>query len=419
VKKFLPYTIHHVYLDKSNTLPEISLADKGAYLVFWWQEIALGDLYLQPGRNISKSELYQQLISAIKPAINFYTGLKGIEHTEWYDWITNRDFESWHSWMDLLLAAYENDNIPASVPVSVVICTRNRAAHLKQCLTALKKLRCTPQEIVVVDNAPEDDETEKVVQGFADVKYVKEPRPGLDFARNTGILNSTQEVVAFTDDDVRVQPNWVYHVFETFRDKKVGAMTGLIIALAIDTEAQFIFEKYWSFNRGYMDKTYDDHFFNSTLPTGPPVWEIGAGANMAFRRSAFEVTGFFDELLDVGAAGCNGDSEMWFRILHKGFNIKYNPRAITSHEHRKDITGLKKQIFYYMRGFTVAALIQQALVPEAGYKKYKLRKFPLYYRQLILKDFPKFSLRLKTLHAEVSGIMSGLKFYRENKKPLT
>ncbi len=195
-------------------------------------------------------------------------------------------------------------------------------------------------------------------------------------------------------------------------------MTGLVIAAELETEAQLIFEKHWSFNRGYIDKIYNTDFFKSTLASGPPVWEIGAGANMAFRKSVFEKTGYFDEILDAGAAGCNGDSEMWFRILSKGFTIHYNPRAVVFHEHRKDLKGLKKQIFYYMRGFTTAALIQQKQHPEAGYN-YRLRRLARYYGDLTIREFPHYRFQYKTLWAENCGFFSGLLFYHKNKNRLS
>jgi len=68
-----------------------------------------------------------------------------------------------------------------------------------------------------------------------------------------------------------------------------------------------------------------------------------------------------------------------------------------------------------MRGFTAAALIQQKLRPDSGYVKYKLKKFPLYYRNLILKAFPRYSLRFSTFTVEIKGILSGLKYYKENR----
>jgi glycosyltransferase involved in cell wall biosynthesis len=280
----------------------------------------------------------------------------------------------------------------------------------------LGKLSCVPEEIVVVDNASKDNSTKEVVEKFPGVKYIKEPRAGLDIARNTGILNSSFSIVAFVDDDVLVHPLWVYRTWETFQDSSIAAMTGLVIASKLDTEAQMIFERHWSFNRGYVDKVYNSDFFKKTLSQGPPVWEIGAGANMGFRKSIFEEVGLFDELLDVGAAGCNGDSEMWFRILSHGHSIHYNPRAIVHHEHRKDMEGLKKQIFSYMRGYTTAALIQQQQHQDAGYKRKIFKEFPVYYLQLIKRGFPKYPFRFQTLGAEITGVLSGLVFYYKNKK---
>jgi GT2 family glycosyltransferase len=188
----------------------------------------------------------------------------------------------------------------------------------------------------------------------------------------------------------------------------------LVIASELSTEAQLIFEKHWSFNRGYIDKIYDANYFESTLSKGPEVWEIGAGANMAFRKSVFEKTGCFNELLDAGAAGCSGDSEMWFRVLAEGYTIFYNPRAVVYHEHRRDLEGLKKQIFYYMRGFTTAALLQQKLCPESGYVK-RLRSFPRYYRSLIANGFPGYPFQFQTIWNEIKGVLSGLRFFNKNK----
>ncbi|MEO8112245.1 MAG: glycosyltransferase family 2 protein, partial [Ginsengibacter sp.] len=215
-------------------------------------------------------------------------------------------------------------------------------------------------------------------------------------------------------DDVMVHPLWVYNVWNTFNDVNIAAMTGLVIASELNTRSQYLFEKYWSFNRGYIDKIYDSDFFESTLKAGPPVWEIGAGANMAFRKSVFKETGYFNEYLDVGTAGCNGDSEMWYRILAKGKSITYNPRAITYHEHRKDLKELKKQIFNYMRGYTVAALLQQKMSPAAGYKKEIFRRLPRYYLSLIAKGFPYKKDEFYTTFVEMKGILSGLRYYYKN-----
>ncbi|ALI99906.1 glycosyltransferase family 2 protein [Rufibacter tibetensis] len=411
-----PYHISHVYLDKQLlTLPKLKTEQQGNYLVFWWDQIALGHVFLEPDQELPLTEYLQKLAKAIEPAVNQYANSSNYM-VDWQQWIVNQKPEDWAVWMQAILQAHHSQTIPNRVDISVVICTRNRASHLQRCLVMLQELKCVPVEIIVIDNAPSDDSSHRVVELFKEVLYVKEPRPGLDIARNTGIMKATSPIVAFVDDDVEVHPLWVHQVWKTFQNPNIAAMTGLVIASELNTEAQQIFEQHWSFNRGYEDKVYDSNFFSSNLHHGPPVWEIGAGANMAFRKSVFEKVGYFDELLDVGAAGCNGDSEMWYRILADGLTIYYNPRAVVYHEHRKELSGLKKQIFFYMRGFIAAALLQQKLNPQADYKRLLLQVYPKFYFLLVARGFPRFRGRSRTIWAEMKGIISGLAFYLRNGK---
>jgi GT2 family glycosyltransferase len=192
----------------------------------------------------------------------------------------------------------------------------------------------------------------------------------------------------------------------------VAAMTGLIVASSLVTESQQIFEKYWGFNRGYCDRVFDYGFIESNLKIGPPVWSIGAGANMAFRKSVFDIIGYFDERLGAGASGCSEDSELWFRILMNGFNIHYNPRAIVYHEHRKDMRALKKQLYSYARGHVAAALIQHRLIKKAGYKKRVYWEFPIFYFRRLVKGFPLYRWKSKTLLSEMLGWYSGLLYFK-------
>ncbi|WP_242922454.1 glycosyltransferase family 2 protein [Pontibacter liquoris] len=410
------YLITHIYLDKQQAPPELDFSDQGHYLVFWWKNIALGHLFLQKGSEITLKEYYNKLVAAIRPAVELYAKGHLTSAGDWQQWLPEQNFCAWSNWMNSVFASRASAEVPATVPVSVIVCTRNRAVQLAKCLHMLTTLTCRPAEIIVVDNLSSDKSTKEVVQKFKGVTYVREPHLGLDIARNTGLIYAKSPVVAYVDDDVTVHPLWLYRVWETFQDPAVAAMTGLVIASELQTEAQYTFEKHWSFNRGYVDKTYDSNYFNATLTKGPPVWEIGAGANMAFRKAVFEEVGCFNELLDVGAAGCNGDSEMWYRILAHGHTIKYNPRAVVFHEHRKEFEGLKKQIFYYMRGFTTAALMQQKQHEQAGYKRHIFRVLPKYYGQLVLRGFPHYPSRYSTLWVEIKGVLSGLAFYFINRK---
>lgn len=186
----------------------------------------------------------------------------------------------------------------------------------------------------------------------------------------------------------------------------------MVISSSLDTESQQIFEKHWGFNKGYHDIYFGETFFKKNAPK---VWEIGAGANMAFRKTVLEKVGFFDERLDVGAAGCSGDSEIWFRILFAKGIIQYTPRVIVFHEHRKHITELKKQIYNYMRGHAASVLIQHAQNNNMGYKKYLFRRVPKNYLFSLVAGFPNYKFQYQTVFAEINGLISGLWFYKKNK----
>jgi GT2 family glycosyltransferase len=406
-----PYHITHLDLHQrpAHTLP-VAPPQHGQYLVFWWQDIALGHLFIEPGQQLTAEAYAVAWQAAIAPAINYYAS-QTATNTTWPEWLAQDDFARWDAWMATLLQPYLIGPMPAQVPVSVIICTRGRAEMLRRCLHMLLELPCAPAEIVVVDNAPSDTSTRDVAAGFAGVVYVCEPRPGLDIARNTGIRATKHPIIAFVDDDVVVHPHLLYTVWQAFEDPGTAALTGLVIALKLQTEAQLIFEQHWSFNRGYVEKVFEPAYVQAPTTHAPPVWNIGAGANMAFRKAIFEKVGYFDERLDAGAAGCSGDSEMWYRILLHGYAIRYNPRAIAYHEHRSDLAGLKHQIFYYMRGHVAAALIQQAQQPHAGYRHYLYRDMPKYYAYLLRTGFPFFRFRSRTLWAELKGLASGFAFY--------
>ena len=81
---------------------------------------------------------------------------------------------------------------------------------------------------------------------------------------------------------------------------------------------------------------FDRTFFEATKDVGVPAWRLGAGANMAFRRDAFDRVGLFDERLGAGASGCSEDSELWYRLLAEGHRCRYWPSAVVLHHHRAD-----------------------------------------------------------------------------------
>lgn len=243
--------------------------------------------------------------------------------------------------------------------VSLVVCTRNRPDVLRKCLSSIRGLSPQPHEIIVVDNDPSSGLTVAVTSAFPEVRYVPEPRRGLSAARNAGIRNSRGSIITFTDDDVEVHPDWVGAIESVFHDEGIIATTGLILPTELATPAQYAFQgDSLGWGWGYRALDFDGNFFRSTKHVGVPAWRLGAGANMAFRREAFERVGFFDERLGAGTSGCSEDSELWYRLLAEGYRCRYEPTAVVFHAHRSDWNELREQTYNYMRGHIAALLFQ-------------------------------------------------------------
>lgn len=245
-------------------------------------------------------------------------------------------------------------------PVTLAVCTRGRPAEVARLLASLGGLDAPADEaldltLLVVDNAPPDNATREAVAAFAaasprvagrplGVRYVVEPLPGLDFARNRALRETPGGLIAFLDDDVVVDPSWLAGLAEAHAENPdAGAFTGLVLPLALDTEAQVIFERRGGFRKGFAKRRHPAEIpGDPTYPCGAGVF--GTGANMAFRADLLRELGGFDEALDMGAAlPGGGDVDMFYRVVRSGRSLVYEPAFAVRHEHRRDRAGLRRQ----------------------------------------------------------------------------
>lgn len=254
------------------------------------------------------------------------------------------------SLIDLPLVEHSTDENGGEWPlVTVAVCTRDRPEDMKRCLEAISQLDYPHLDIVVVDNASKTAATRELIEThYPNVRYVLEPRPGLDWARNRAILEAKGEIIAYTDDDVAVDPQWAKAIAQAFLENpETMAVTGLVVPYELETEAQVLFEKYGGFGRGFEQKQYqlapDQAFPWQWLGGG----QFGTGANMAYRRSVFEEIGYFDPALDVGTlTNGGGDLEMFIRVLQAKYALVYEPSALIYHRHRREYAQLRRQISF-------------------------------------------------------------------------
>ena len=227
--------------------------------------------------------------------------------------------------------------------ISVIVCTRTRPELVAGCLAALTAQDYPSFELVLVDNT-DDAAFAATPSSGRRVRVVRESRPGLSRARNTGVSHARHDVLAFVDDDVIVEPGWLAAIGAAFGDVEVDGLTGLVVPAELETEAQREFEWYGGMGKGQERRLVR----GASLPAWRTIGTqaVGVGANMAFRRRVFDRVGPFDEALGAGTVTLGAeDLDMFHRVLRAGLTIRYEPAARVRHRHRRTVRELRGQIF--------------------------------------------------------------------------
>jgi glycosyltransferase involved in cell wall biosynthesis len=255
--------------------------------------------------------------------------------------------------------------------LTIAICTKDRAQRLIRLLESLQPVvavsRFRATELLVIDNASVDSATRDAVAAFTGVRYVFERRAGLDFARNAAMRHASGDLLAFLDDDVVVDRDWLDGLFAAWQGcPEAGGFSGLVLPYRLDTEAQVQFELRGGFGRGFEPRTFHAASAENPLhPVGSGV--IGAGCNMAFDRSLLLALGGFDEALDTGAPlPGGGDLDIFYRVLRSGRTMVYEPRYAVYHEHRETLPQLKRQ--YWTWGLGFMAFLAKARRSDPAFK---------------------------------------------------
>jgi len=200
--------------------------------------------------------------------------------------------------------------VPRKV-VSIIICTRDRSASLRETLGAIGATRVPADlalEVLVVDNGSRD-RTRPVVRqakiwGQA-ARYLFEPRLGQSSARNTAAASAQGEVLLWTDDDVRPCGDWIEAMCRPILEDRADAVAGRVV-LPADLE------------RPWLQPWHRDCLAVTDRTTSE--FEL-IGANMAFARRVLEKVPGFDRELGPGAMGFCDDTLFSLQLRRAGFRI--------------------------------------------------------------------------------------------------
>lgn len=233
------------------------------------------------------------------------------------------------------LPAMSNLSVQPALPVaSLVIPSRGRPDLLRQTVASILEGLDVPAELIVVDQseAPDQALRQLTTPRPCRIMYKWEPVPGVSRARNSGALHASHDILAFTDDDVVVTPEWF------------GA---LVRSLVLEGEHTVVTGRVLP-----GSAANGDGFVPSTkVSEDPEVFEGRINAdvlfsgNMALHRSVFDHVGRFDEQLGPGTRfPAAEDNDFAFRLLGSGYRIVYEPTATLYHvawRRRRDALSLQ------------------------------------------------------------------------------
>ncbi|MDP8299558.1 MAG: glycosyltransferase [Candidatus Tantalella remota] len=198
---------------------------------------------------------------------------------------------------------------------SIIIAAYNEADNLKKCLFSLRDVDYSQDltEIIVVDNDSTDN-TASMVKEFPEVLYLKEEKRGASQARNTGIHNSTGDILIFIDTDTTVTQGWLAKVTEPFSDKTVGAVGGAIYPV----NSNNIFSKYMGVSLFLRYPRYGKKIRIKGFPS----------CNLAVRKILAE-NGFDTQVFSTYGE----DKDLCYRIIANGYTVLFSPEAVIYHHH--------------------------------------------------------------------------------------
>ncbi len=208
--------------------------------------------------------------------------------------------------------------------VSIVICAYNAERTMDACLASLRTLRYPDYEVVIVNDGSTDG-TRAIAEGYSEFTLVNQENRGLSVARNVGAERATGEIIAYTDSDCVVDPDWLAYLVYKFVQGGFVAVGGPNFPPREESAVA-----------AYV----------AASPGGPThvllndeVAEHIPGCNMAFTKQALRDVGGFEPIF----AAAGDDVDLCWRLQNDGHAIGFSPAAMGGHLRRNTVRDYLKQ----------------------------------------------------------------------------
>lgn len=226
------------------------------------------------------------------------------------------------------------------IPVSLVIPTYNRVQKLVRLLRSVDQMRDYPEEIIIIDDNSNDG-TKRILKKWRNIEktyekkvILKSKNNGPANSRNIGISEAKSSIIAFLDDDVIVERNWINNITSKLlnsKNEKLAGVGGAVKSIRKDIISQYYTEH----------KILEAPGSLLYLPT----------LNCCFRQEILKGVGGFDEsFLFAGGE----DTDICLRILNQGYYFAKSASAIVYHDFSPNLINFCRRWIRYGKGTQLA-----------------------------------------------------------------
>lgn len=198
--------------------------------------------------------------------------------------------------------------------ISVVIPTYNEEATIAECISSIQGGNVAPLEIIVADGLS-SDRTQEIARERG-AKVVANPQRTAAAGRNVGFRAARGEIIAFTDGDCVVSPDWLGAFERAFADPEVAVVSGRVTP----REPRNHYEEFWNNLNWKIIMAFDDEPYTVTERS---LRQGVITASCAYRKNVLEELGGFDTWFGNNAE----DVDLGWRALAAGFKTVYIPKA--------------------------------------------------------------------------------------------
>ncbi len=221
---------------------------------------------------------------------------------------------------------------PEPTKISLVSTVRDARSEIGEFLASVAAQTRPPDEVLIVDGGSVDG-TVEALRAAPGVTLIEETGANIARGRNLGVRAATHDVIAVSDADCVLEPDWLAHLLEPIErgaDVSMGSYRPLV--------------------RGFLDAC----LAAVAVPEPDELREdrfMPSSRSVAFRRAAFEAAQGYPEWLDIGE-----DMYLDLRWRELGLDMRLAPDAVAWWRPRPTLAEHARQYARYARGDALAGM---------------------------------------------------------------